>query len=510
MGLLFLLFYAGFAPARLKSSDEILLFRMTEALFEHGSQEVGPHRHAVRGRDGRLYGQYAIGQAVLALPFYALAQGARHVLPAGWTRALAGPAREVVRAFPAEALEHMGYTADDAPAERSRYGGSLEISFVMLYPAFVGAALAMGVFLLLGRLGCSSRACFATTALIGVCSYPAMMSVYFLRHVSEATAVVFAFVWLRDYRETGHRSSLALGSASAALTFLVRLPGVLAGPALAFYTAFVVLDRRRRAPRPWLPDLAAVALPLGLGVAIHVAVSWQRWGTFLWSPQATEALNRPESFLVALSGFLVAPGISVFAYSPLLLLAPWTLREAARRWPWECAALGIHAATLLLFFSGYRYWPGLWSAPGPRYLLPGCAALLLSLGAWLDAGPGRLGRTALAFLAATGAVVQLSLMLADWSVVARPLVAGEVQALVASGDPASYEPTFDFLWRPAESPILGSLHAVASGSIDAWLWKLARGWPGQPAQPGIAAGLAASWATLCGIGFAWLWRRASG
>src|SRR5262249_5937362 len=158
-----------------------------------------------------------------------------------------------------------------------------------------------------------------------------------------------------------------------------------------------------------------------------------------------------------------------------LMLLPWTLRPAIRRWPWECAAFAIYAATQLLYYANYRYWTGLWSAPGPRYLFPSAALLLLPLAAWLDAKPARPARAALACVAAVGAVTQLALLTADWHEVTRPLQEAEWQAAVASGSGASYEPDFAFLFDPGASPIWGSLRADAAGEIDSWLWKLSRG-----------------------------------
>lgn len=506
VALVFLLFYVGFAPARLKNSDDVGLFRVTEALFENGTLAVPAHRHAHRGADGRLYAPYAIGQAVLALPLYALAREARHVLPERWTRALSGPERVIVRGFPRQSLDRMRGAPGYSEVDRSVYGGTLEIAFVMLYAPIASALLAMGLFLLLRRLAVSPRNALMTTVLIGVCSYPATMSVYFLRHTSETVTVVFALLWLRDYRETGRTASLALGSAAGSLTFLVRFPGVLAGPALGVYAVHAMLERGRRGARPWLPDLAAVSVPLAAAIAIHVSLNHALWGTLLRSPMTEGALESSPSFTHAFAAFLAAPGISVFAYSPLLLLLPWTLRAAAKRWPWECAVFALYAVTQLLFFSSYHYWTGLWSAPGPRYLLPGCTLLLLSLGAWLDAGPSRAGRDVLLALAGVGAVVQLALLLANWSVVAHPLMLAESQAALGSGDPTSYEPQFDFLYRPGESPILGSLHAVATGQIDAWLWKLGAGWPGEPAAPGVALALALAWGIGCAVGGRRLWR----
>src|SRR2546427_9925322 len=108
VGVVFLLFYAGFAPARFKSTDEYGLYLMTESLFERATLEVPIHRHAHVGADGRLHAPFAIGQAVLALPLYALGKSAARALPDDWVRALAGPAREVVRELPALSLARIG------------------------------------------------------------------------------------------------------------------------------------------------------------------------------------------------------------------------------------------------------------------------------------------------------------------------------------------------------------------------------------------------------------------
>jgi hypothetical protein len=103
-------------------------------------------------------------------------------------------------------------------------------------------------------------------------------------------------------------------------------------------------------------------------------------------------------------------------------------------------------------------------------------------------------------------VAQLALLLADWQAVSEPLQAAEWQAAVESGRYVNYEPEFAFLFEPAASPIWGSLRAAAAGRIDSWLWKLAQGWPGEPARPAIALSLALLWGVGSGVGAAALWR----
>jgi hypothetical protein len=507
VGLVFLVFYTGFTQARFKSTDEFGLFLMTQSLFEHASLEVPIHRHAHVGADGRLHAPFAIGQAVLALPLYALGKAADRALPRAWVRALAGPDLATERELPALSVARIAPALPPgiAPVERTVYGGAIEISSVGLYAPIASAVLAAGLFLLLRRLGASLRAALLTVFAIGVCSYPAMMSVYFLGHVSELAAVVFALHGFRTFRETGRRLPLALGSGFASAAFLVRFPGVLAGPALALYLAHCLRERWRREPRRSAADLAAAGAPLCAAVALHVGTNYLQWGSPIASPVVAGGFEANDSFSAALAAFLVAPGISVFAYSPLLLLSPWTLRAAIRRWPWECAAIATFALTQLLYYAHYRYWTGLWSAPGPRYLFPSCALLLLPLAAWLEARPPRPALAAAAALAALGATAQLALLTADWQEVSRPLHAAASPAAADASD-VDREPDFSFLFDPAASPILGSARAVAAGQIDTWLWKLARGWPGEPARPAVALALALLWAAGSGVGAWGLWR----
>jgi hypothetical protein len=313
-----------------------------------------------------------------------------------------------------------------------------------------------------------------------------MMSIYFLRHSTEAVTTLAAFALFHAYRRTGRVRLLALGSLVASATILVRFPGILSGPGLGLYASWC-LRERVRAGAPLMPSALAIAGPLLLVGAIHVSLDQLKWGTPFHSPMLAGGLESSASFWTPLSAFLWSPGISVFAYSPLLMLLPWTFRSLWRTRRPECIAFVAIALTELLYFSSYRFWTGLWSAPGPRYLFPGCVLLMLPLGVWLDGSRTRLQRSVLWGLAVLGGGIQLALLTASWRSVTR------------SERYADYDPPFSFLFDPAASPIAASVRVALDGQLDAWLWRLGSGWSGQDPQPAIAAALALLWITGCAV-----------
>jgi len=138
-----------------------------------------------------------------------------------------------------------------------------------------------------------------------------------------------------------------------------------------------------------------------------------------------------------------------------------------------------------LLGGSFPAWTGLWSAPGPRYLFVATPLLLLPLAPWLEGARSR--ATAVVALATAGAIVQLALLLADWS------------AVIATNHYTTWNPPKGFVWSFAAGPIPASARAVADGWLGPWLWTLAKGWEGRPGTPLAALALLALWAGA----FAW-------
>jgi hypothetical protein len=98
-------------------------------------------------------------------------------------------------------------------------------------------------------------------------------------------------------------------------------------------------------------------------------------------------------------------------------------------------------------------------------------------------------------LATIGVSIQLVLLVGNWSIV------------VARESYATYQPLVSFLFSAEASPIVASARVISNGFVDTWLWKLATGWSGQPAAPGVAAVLTILWLGSAVLGGILLWQR---
>jgi hypothetical protein len=116
-----------------------------------------------------------------------------------------------------------------------------------------------------------------------------------------------------------------------------------------------------------------------LGVAGGNRFAPSRWVTFITD---TEWRWVSESF----RGYSYSPGRSVFLFSPILLLTPWGMWRLWQRGEWRLVLSMV--GTFLLFAVGYGVLrEGFWSGGislGPRYLLPLIPLLMLAIMPLLD------------------------------------------------------------------------------------------------------------------------------
>jgi hypothetical protein len=303
--------FALFHRGLLSSTDEVGVYETARAIFERGGLDVPEGLHTFPGRDGRIYSHFAIGQSLLALPFYGIGRLADATLPFRVRQSLAGPR-----------------VAQGAIV----YGGSVEIFAVALYGPVASALLVALFFLFERRLGASPRAATAAALVLAGGTYAGALSPYFLQHTTEALAIVASLYFLFDFRRDGRLRDLALGSACAAATVLIRVPAAVAGPALAGYALFAIRERAR-AGAPLAPMLAAFAAPAAALAALHAGVNHAKWGTWIASPFLAQTGVLGSPFTIGLVGLLVspAPGSS-----------PTRRRPCSRRGSWP-TSFGVTA-----------------------------------------------------------------------------------------------------------------------------------------------------------------------
>lgn len=445
------IFYVGITRGHFVSTDEVGVYLTTRSLWEEGSVAVPPVFNAVPGRDGRLYVPYGIGQTIAALPLYALGEAVRHALARNgmgdWSAALAGPSVQV------------GDT---------RWGGDVEIFFVNLLHCFTTALLCAVFFLFSLRIGASVRAALTAALLLAFTSYIAPFATGFFQHPAEALFLLLAFYFLVGDRECPSWRLRAAAGLALGLAFLIRPQSALGFPPLCLYLAWCVWQRLRDQPdaalrRSLMLEFAPFVLPLAACAALQAYVNFLKFGGFSLVGgygQPMHTFGTP--LLTGLYGFLLSPGKSLFVFTPLLVLAPWTFAALWKRRRAETLVIVFIAATYLVFYSKYRYWHGGWSF-GPRYVAALVPFLMLPLAPWLQTA-GRKGRLAVALLAAAGLWMQLIHVAVNFSYVHH------------HENYDAFQPSYGYLFIPEISPLVAHTKALfaADGRVDMWLVNIYR------------------------------------
>ena len=451
----FAVLYIATTHGHFVGTDEVTMYQTTRSIWEEGSLATNARLpNSLPARGGGTVGAYAPAQSFAAVPLYVLGKAVDGALRrhgrGDWVRTLGGPVIE-------------------SGGPDYRWGGDVEMFFVNLFNAFVTALLVAVFFVFSVELGATAGSSLVAAFLLGLATYIAPFSTGFLQHPSEALFTLAAFYFLfRDSRSPSRRLRLSAGICFA-LLLLIRPQAVVAIPALAIYGGFILWRRRRASPasESLVRGIAPVLIPAAAAAVADVILDqakfgvWTRLGSHIHPPR----FGFPS--LTALHGFLLSPGDSMFLFTPLLLLLPWTMRELFRKHPAEAAAAALLSLSYLVFYTSFRVWHGLWSAIGPRYLSPIVPVLLLPLAGWIDSRGGGRGRAwlAVAPLAAIGFLVQAVNAATNFGFVANH-----------EGYP-DFRPEYGFLFIPAVSPIAAEVRAVfeGGGSVDFWLLNVWRG-----------------------------------
>ncbi len=388
--LTFLGLYLLTMGGHLYSPDEEILFQMTRAIAERGSLAVERPKEmppfAVRvGVDGREYGQYGIGQPLLAVPFYWLGRMLAEQfdsLPIGFS-----------------VIQYHGRTP---PEEWQRLG-------VSLFNQLIAALVVVVLFSLAADLAGDRTAAALTAILYGAGTIAWVHSKPFFTETLATLCILLSFALVVRARLYGRPGWLALAGCAAGYALLTRLDSIAAFPALGLMllwphptgSAFppespadVTAPLRPGPLRRFLQEMkqdsgrseriGRFAPPVALACLVIAGLNWMRYG----SPLATGYEAQPEGIqfvnplLVGLYGFLFSVGKGIFFFSPPLVLFFWAIRRFIAQAPQAAWGVVVLIVSLLLFHSKWINWAGGWCW-GPRHIfmvhvflaLPVCALL---------------------------------------------------------------------------------------------------------------------------------------
>ncbi len=352
---------------RIVGSDEVTMFELSRAML-HGRIDV-PEGATLKGPDGRYYSKNAAGQAVLALPLVALAEGASGGVP---------------------------------PARRA-----LAARFVASFWNAAVVALLLALFYLgARRLGNGARSALAAAVLLGFSTPLWVYAKSYMAEPLQALGLLLALTGAARGAAGERRATrvAALGCLLAISAKLSMLP-----------LALACLLPLARSPRLWLWPALSVAAAL----AGHVAYDFARFGSAFETGYGTQATPAAYStpLAVGLYGLLLSSGKGVLWFAPALWLAPLGLaamtRAGAHRAdaPERRRALALAGRGVIVVWAGglllyatFEHWAGDGSW-GPRYLVPLLPLAFLGVAAALE-GASRARRRVAWALALAGLVVQ--------------------------------------------------------------------------------------------------------
>ena len=369
---------------------------------------VARHFNVVPGLDGESYAWFGPGQALVALPFYAVGRALAFVWPAIETRHAA--------------TTRLG-------AAQSEYFAHLLVGW--RNPLLSGLT-AFLIVLTARRLGMGRTAAWLAALTYGLASFAWAQARSTLSDVQAAFFLFLAFHGVVVVAERFQRlrqpraHELAVVGLALGLCVLTRVAALPAAAVVLWAGSSAVWRGNRRIQRTYEPAarpdkrtlaglLVFLLVPFGACLAAFAWLNQLRFGDPLETGYgAVLASGTFFSYppLEGLLGLTLSPGKGLLFMAPALLLVPFGLTQVTGRdlGLWTRTALGVALAVAgPIAFT--QTWHGAWTY-GPRYLLPLLPFAWIGVGFALEKPRPWLRRVACA-LFALGFAVALPASLVD-------------------------------------------------------------------------------------------------
>lgn len=350
LGLAFTAFYGATTRGTLVFGDDLLYFRVTQAIVERGAFDVStgargdvPER-TIPGRGGLRYSKYGLGFSAVAVPAFAIGR---------W-------------------LESRGVSLSVVEDANGRARTGTTVFAAGLTNAVVGGLAVMATLWLVLELGCGLAPAALVASLTGGATFFSHYAAVFLSETLSALLLTVAVAGaLRAVSRHASRapatSTAALSGIAGGLAVLTRVAHVVAVAAVGVWLLVVVARTRR--DRAALRALVAWGAGAALGLAAVAAFNAYRFGDLFETGYGAEARNFSVPLGDGLAGLVASPGKGVLWYAPPLLLAFAGWSHLARRRPAAALLSGLVVLGVALVFARYYMWWG-GGAWGPRFLVP--------------------------------------------------------------------------------------------------------------------------------------------
>ncbi len=309
----------------------------------------------LRGRGGKIYAWYGMGQSLLMLP-----------------SDMVGTALEKLPIFD-------NYNGNDPSVRNMVVAYSTNILINVL------TALVCFRFLILLKFA-RSQAIAGALALLLCTSH-----LHYTQNMMENNYIVLltlaGFTFQYEWLQTGQKRALVIGSVAFGLNLLTRLTVTIDLLAGGVFLALALLFAHEPGEAIWkrIRTYATITLPIYSGfLLIDRLYQYFRFGSF-WNTYVTVFAQQARAvnpslppnypfetpFHVGFLGALLAPEKSVFLFDPLLILTLLIMVAAWKRFPAEIKAYLLSGFVLLMmyicFYARYTVWSGD-SAWGDRYV----------------------------------------------------------------------------------------------------------------------------------------------
>ncbi len=348
LGILLALFaYSG----RLYVVDEIMIYDTTLSLVEEGDVSLHyPVHMSVQTPSGDRVSPFPPGQSLLAVPFYLLAKSAAFAFDIG------------PKAFPV-------------------FSRAIVITLNLFFYAF-GLVLTSRLSM---HWGASRRQAFIIALTLGLGTFWWVYSQTLYRQLPAAVLTLYIIERLFVFKPTDSLwASFRIGAAFA-LLLLFRLDAVLLAPIILLASLW-----QSDAQCPQIPGFSRIykhgvvlfAWGIAGGGALLLFNLFRSGSAFDFS-----TLGIGFSYPVRLSFpmYLFSKRLSLFLYSPPLLLVPFAWHALWRRNRRDAILILLFTLLYLYLYCRYDNWTG-GDSWGPRFTLIQTPVWIALLGAWLSGG----------------------------------------------------------------------------------------------------------------------------